>query len=354
MRTLYKKDNKGKIRFWRITTARNILLQESGIIGGKGVTHNKICTSKNVGKSNETSPEQQALLELESEYQSKLTEGYFETIGKAENEVVILPMLAKSYNDEKHKIVWDKSVFIQPKLDGMRCLAHIKSNGGVELISRDGKVIGNMEHIMNDLSTIKQDIILDGELYGHNLTFQENMKLIKKWRKETPELIKFHCYDMVSNKPFKERKVRDYIRTLSTCEEVSTYEIKNEEELQRFHSINITNGYEGSIIRHSNKSYSTNKRCDSLLKYKDFQDMDLPIIDITPNEVSTSQGTPHFELNGKRFKAGVKMSFSDREDLLTNRNEYIGKIATIRYFELTDDKIPRFPVMIGIRGDLQK
>ena len=62
-------------------------------------------------------------------------------------------------------------------------------------------------------------------------------------------------------------------------------------------------------------------------------------------------GTPHFELNGKRFKAGVKMSHSDREDLLTNKKEYIGKIANIRYFELTDDGIPRFPVMIGIHTD---
>ena len=89
-----------------------------------------------------------------------------------------------------------------------------------------------------------------------------------------------------------------------------------------------------------------------MLKYKDFKDIDLPIIDITPNEVSTKQGTPHFELNSKKFKSGVKMGHKDREDLLSNKKDYIGKIATIRYFELSDEKIPRFPVMVGIRNDL--
>ena len=90
--------------------------------------------------------------------------------------------------DEKDKIDWS-TAYIQPKLDGMRCLAHIKANGQVTLVSRDGKVIQNMDHIIRELSTIKQDIILDGELYAHGLSFQENMKLIKKARLET-ELVK--------------------------------------------------------------------------------------------------------------------------------------------------------------------
>jgi hypothetical protein len=79
--------------------------------------------------------------------------------------------------------------------------------------------------------------------------------------------------------------------------------------------------------------------------------MDLEIFQITANEANPKHGTPHFNLNGKAFKAGVKMSHEDREDLLTNKDKYIGKIANVRYFELTDDGIPRFPVMIGIHED---
>jgi len=349
-KTLYKLDNKGKTRIWNIWTEDGMLIQESGVLGGKLVQHKKDCKSKNVGKSNETSPEQQALLELDSEYKSKLDEGYFKTIKEAESEVVLLPMLAKSYNDEKKKIDWS-NCFIQPKLDGMRCLAHIKSNGDVILISRDGKIITNMEHIMNDLSTIKQDIILDGELYAHGLSFQENMKLIKKYRPGLTEQIKYHVYDIVVDKPFKDRKVRAYIKDLSTCKEVSTYQINNESQLLAYHTINIKDGYEGSIIRHSNDNYKLNGRSSSLLKYKNFEDITLPIIDITPNEVNDNHGTPWFEYNGKKFKAGCKLSHYDRELLLLNKTKYIGKMGEIRYFELTDDGIPRFPIFHGFRLD---
>lgn len=349
--TLYKKDSKNKIRVWKIYTVGNLLSQESGLLDGKLVLHTKVCKSMNVGKSNETTPEEQAILEMESEARSKLTEGYFPTIEQAQNEVVILPMLAKSYDDEKHKIDWTGNVFVQPKLDGMRCLAHITKEGYVKFVSRDGKIIENMEHIMDNLSTIRQDVILDGELYAHGLSFQENMKLIKKYRLGETEKIKYHVYDVISNEPFRLRKVRKYIKGLFNCEEVSTYEINNEQSLKQWHSTNITNGYEGSIIRHSNKSYGINKRCDSLLKYKDFSDIALPIIDVTPNESNPLHGTPHFELNGKTFKAGCKLSHEDRIDLLANKANYIGKTGELRYFELTDDGIPRFPVFLGIRLD---
>ncbi len=119
-----------------------------------------------------------------------------------------------------------------------------------------------------------------------------------------------------------------------------------------FHRKFLLDNYEGSIIRLGNGKYKINGRSSDLLKFKQFQDMDLPIIDITPNDAIPTHGTPWFELNGKKFKAGCKLSHEDREDLLTNKAQYIEQIATIKFFELTDDKIPRFPVLIGIRNDL--
>jgi DNA ligase-1 len=356
---IYKLDTKGKIRFVEVTTVGSILIQTSGVLDTLSpVIHKKECVGKNIGKSNQTSPSEQAILEGNAIILDKLTEGYFKTIEECKTKEVILPMLAKSFDDEEHKIDWS-NCFIQPKLDGMRCLAHISSNGNVELISRDGKVISNMEHIMDDLSTIKQDIILDGELYGHGLSFQENMKLIKKWRKETPELIKYHVYDLISTKSFKERKVRSYIKDLITCKEVSTYNIKDKKTMLEFHGSNIKEGYEGSIIRWGNEGYKSNGRSSNLLKFKDFQDIDAEIIDILSNEANPLHGTPVLKYSCKKlsgvsestFKAGVKMSHSDREDLLTNRKSYIGKVANIRFFEWTDDGNPRFPVMIGIHED---
>lgn len=351
MKTLYKKDSKEKIRILNIWNEDGVLCQEYGILGGKLILHSKQCNSKNVGKSNETSPSEQADLELESEYKAKLTEGYFETIEEAKTEVVILPMLAKSYEDEKHKIDWS-TAYVQPKLDGMRCLAHIKTNGDVTLISREGKIIENMQHIINDLCLLKQEIILDGELYGHGLTFQENMKLIKKLRPETNKIIKYHIYDIVSDNNFITRNnIVNSIRKSNSIEIVATVKCESEIWLKNAQTINISKGYEGTILRWGNKPYKVNGRSENLLKYKEFSDIDCKIINVTPNEANSLHGTPHFQINGKYFKAGVKMSHEDREDLLTNKNNYIGKIANIRYFELTDDGVPRFPVMVGIHAD---
>lgn len=361
MKTLYKKDSKGKIREWTICTIDDELIQKSGIVDGKLVEHNKLCKPKNVGKSNSTTGSEQAILEMESLIKSKFSEGYFKTKDEAENEVVILPMLAKSYDDEKHKIDYGTPVYIQPKLDGMRCLAIIK-NGFATLLSRDGKFIANMTHIANDLVGL-DDQILDGELYVHGKSFQENMKLIKKYVPNYTEEVKYHVYDIVSGSILIDRMSK--IETLFESNDfkhlvkVPSSQLYNSNDVAALHSLNISEGYEGSMIRHGNTPYGVNKRCDSLLKYKDFQDIDAEIIDITPNDSNPLHGTPllkysvnkHSGVSISIFKAGVKMSHEDRIDLLANKHLYIGKLANIRFFEWTDDGNPRFPVMIGIHLD---
>ena len=355
MKQLFKKDSKNKIRIWKIYTQGAELIQESGLEAGKLVKHSKICIKKNVGKSNETTSEQQALSELESSYKDKLTEGYFETKELAESEEVILPTLAKSYNDHKNKIDWNNT-YVQRKFDGMRCLAIIEGDY-ITLKSRDGKVIENMEHIIDELSigSFKtKDLVLDGELWMEG-SFQDNMKAIKKKRPGVTEKIQFNVYDIVSDDEFQIRNQQ--ITTILLDNKfkntvvVETYKIFNEIALKDYHKQFISEGFEGTMVRTGTSGYPINKRSDSLLKYKDFKDMDLEILDITPAEQRPEQGVPHFELNGKSFKSGVRMSHEDREDLLINKSKYIGKIANIRYFELTDDGIPRFPIMIGIHVD---
>ncbi len=354
MVTLYKKDSKGKIRIINFWCEGNLFHTEAGLLGGKLIKNTTNCVSKNIGKSNETKSREQAVFEMESKIREKLQEDYFRTQEEAENNIVILPMLAKSYEDEKKKIDWS-NCYIQPKLDGMRCLAICKADGSVKLISRDGVDIqlqhNSMQHIINDLQTIKEDVILDGELYAHGLSFQDNMKLIKKLRPETSNLIKFHVYDIVNNKPFWNRKIRHYIKGLFNCVEVSTYPIKNEQQLLEYHAANISDGYEGSIVRWGVEGYKINGRSSNLLKYKDFKDLDAKIIDILPAENRPEWGIVLCEYNGKQFKATPKMSQEDKIDLLKNKSDYIGKTCIITYFEFTDDNIPRFPIYKGIRLD---
>lgn len=354
MITIYKKDTKGKTRYISAWTKGDILYQESGIVGGKGIPHQKVCTPKNVGRSNETTGEQQANLERDSLIVEKLKGEYFRTQTEAETQEVILPMLAKSYKDEVKKIVW-KSACVQPKLDGMRALY----KDGV-FTSREGTIIDTVPHLIEvlkslDMSSIP-DVRLDGELYAHGLTFQENMRLIKKHRPGESEFIKFHVYDMVADNPFAGRyaMLQKVMAGIEGIELVPTYVIGTEEGLKSHHKRFLSEGYEGSILRWGDEPYKPNGRSSNLLKYKDFLDMACVIKDIEPAKDRPTWAVPVFEKDGKEFRAGMKYSHAEREEFLKNKEKYIGKVAELRFFEYSEDGIPRFPVMVGIRLDKKK
>ncbi len=350
---IYKKDTSGKTRFLEVKTEGAELIQLSGVLGtSKIIEHRKTCIGKNIGKSNETTPEAQAISEMESKIKDKLTEGYFNTIEEVQTETVILPMLAKDYKKESHKIDWSNFTYAQPKLDGMRCLAFL--NDDITLLSRDGKIIENMDHIkeaLKKLTNLRKGTILDGELYSHGLSFQENMKLIKKYRKGETETIGYHIYDMVEDECFDQRTPSNKMEFDFPLVKVETYSVKSEDQLKEFHAQFIQDGYEGTIVRHSNDSYKVNGRSSSLLKYKDFLDLACKIIDVIPAEQRPEWGIPVLEHNGKQFRAGMKFTHEARKEFLINKSNYIGKTAEIRFFEYTDDGNPRFPIMFGIRLD---
>lgn len=366
---LYKKDSKGKIRAFEIGSLGSSVIQKSGTIkeGSEihgAVSHEKKCVGKNLGKSNETSPSQQADSEALSRYNKKLSGGYFKTIEEARNTRVILPMLAKSLEDVESKIDWELAPFAQPKFDGMRCLAIITKNS-IKMISRQGKEISTLPHILSDLTKVQSNLgnndecILDGELYIHNESFQNIMKLIKKNRTESIRVM-YHVYDIVSELPFIIRygfvcgilakSGTDFIQIANTVM------VSSEKSLNTFHSKCLLNGYEGTIIRHTDDGYKLNSRANQLIKNKDFKDISAKIVDVVKADQRPSWGVPVCEfINDSgdmiRFESNTRLSHADKKDLLKNKSNYIGKIAEIRFFEYTDSGKPRFPVMVGIRLD---
>lgn len=347
---IYKKDSKGKIRVYETYTNDDKLIQRTGLLNGNLVENKTICTPKNVGKSNETSGEKQAEIEMGSRIDKKLKSGYFLTVKEAEDEIVILPMLAKSYENHNHKIVYP--CHAQPKLDGMR--ASINKDG---IRSRKGISIKTMDHIYKELKEIvkHQNLILDGELYSHGLSFQDNMKLIKKYREGSSENVKYHVYDCMIDLPFRNRYLylQNVASSLKHIEIVKTIVINSEKDLKEFHAKNLGDGYEGTMVRWSDEIYKMDSRSDKLLKYKDFLDDVFEVVNIVPSKRRPEQGIVVCKHNEYTFKATPKMSHEDREDLLNNKSKYIGEIAEVRYFELTDKGIPRFPICVGFRLDVK-
>ena len=353
-KTIYKKDSTGKIRFLTVKTYGAQVQQLSGVVNSeKIIEHCHLCAGKNIGKANETTPYEQAALEAASKIETKMSAGYFESKEDAENNKVILPMLAKNYKKEYKKITYP--CYVQPKLDGMRALYGNTGNGVLEFISRKGKSITTMGHIESQFQTL--DSVLDGELYVHGETFQENMRLIKKDRGEETKKVKYHVYDIVSDKPFIERfqELKTLVSGLDTLEVVKTFHVSNESALKDLHSKFISQGYEGTIVRHGNSGYAINKRDSQLLKYKDFIDISCEVVDILPSEKNPEQGVVHCKIDKDgtpyTFGCGMKFSHAAREEILKNKVHFIGEIAEIRFFEYSEDGIPRFPVCHGFRLD---
>jgi len=347
MTTLFKKDSKGKLRIWTIRTDGAEIIEDYGLVEGKQARNNKVCTPKNVGKSNETTPEQQAKLEAKSRVNKKLDEGYKPTINEAMLERIVLPMLAKSYDKHSKKVTYP--CFTQPKLDGMRALF---VNG--KLISRKGKQIDTMGHILLQLKDM--GLILDGELYAHGETFQQNMKWIKKYREGESEKVCYHVYDIVDESMSFEQRydlLRDTVRRLKTdsilltpCDTVYDYD-----QIVDKHKTHVEFGFEGTMIRWGEDGYKIDGRSANLLKFKDFQDVTATVFDVVPQDARPTHGMLWCENEMGRFKATPKVSHSEREQMLLNKQDYIGQTAEIRYFEETEDGLPRFPVCVGFRLD---
>ena len=144
-KTIYKKDSSGKIRFVTVKTYGSSVQQLSGVLGSeKIVEHKSIAKAKNIGKANETTPEEQAVKEAQAKITDKLSREYFNTIEEAEakgGSEVMLPMLAKDYKKESKKVVYP--CYVQPKLDGMRCIDKLDGK-----ISRKNTPITTMDHIV--------------------------------------------------------------------------------------------------------------------------------------------------------------------------------------------------------------
>lgn len=356
---IYKKDSNNNIRYLLVEAVNGQLITTSGILGSENpVIQIKNCQPKNIGKKNETSSEEQAVAEMHALLIKKLDKDYSNTIEEAKEDLVILPMLANEYSKHSKKIKWgvDK-VFVQPKLDGMRCLKQ-----GSELISRQNKEITTMNHISSQLPHIAD--IIDGELYLHGEGFQTNMQYIKKYRKGLSERISFHVYDLVLPdlnfedrylllKSILDQEISNHIKL------VDTYEIKSEEELKKYHDMFISEGYEGTMVRISKSGYKISGRSSELLKYKDFDDQDIIVKDIIPCKNETDWGEVIFDWPGaKGHRAGdnilgssTRMSHEQRKEILLNKKNYIGKKAELRFFGLSDTGVPRFPVVVGFRLD---
>jgi DNA ligase-1 len=354
---LFKRAVNGKTLEWEIEVNGACFRTISGYTDGiKTTSEWTCCEAKNVGKKNNTTAEEQALAEATAMHRKRKETGSFETISEIDTPIYFKPMLAHDYNDYKDKLKFPTAV--QPKLDGVRCI--VRADG---MWSRNGKPIISAPHIFEALTPLFEkdpDLILDGELYCDKTSagFNTIISCVRKTKPTKADLslskqfIEYHIYDLTSfDSNFMERMVHlnDYDFP-ECCKIVHTHWVTDgQARLDYLYNLFIERGYEGQMIR-LDAPYE-NKRSKSLLKRKEFVDAEFEILGVIEGQgnLTGKVGKLQFEINGKPFESAVNGDWEYIEKLWHSKEGLVGKTATVKYFELTEDGIPRFPKVIAIR-----
>ena len=272
------------------------------------------------------------------------------------------PMLAYPVSDKP--IDYDNKISMQPKLDGVRCVIQY-DNGIVTAYSRTGKEWKNIEHILFNLKSffiLNPNIILDGELYNHDLKddFEKIISLVRRKNPddldmlESADLVQFHCYDIIDEtKTFEERNrfIIQAVPRNNYIYHVKTQAVATESLSKVIHQQNLDAGYEGSILR-TNDTYAC-KRSHNLRKFKDFHDTEATLtgwVEGKGKRVGTIGKFTAVDSEGNEFGMPVMDKFKFLQDNFKKMQGYVGKIATFTYFERTKANSYRHPLFKCIRN----
>ena len=280
------------------------------------------------------------------------------------------PMLA--YPVSAKPIDYSKPTFIQPKLDGVRCVIQAKprvkhSGHSIEVTaySRTGKEWKNIDHILRELIPFFEkypNVILDGELYNHDLrdNFEKIISLVRKTkptdedRLEASKLTQFHCYDIIDETlTFEERNYFIYkqVPTSYCVKHVITKTCSSEVIAKVIHQQNLDNGYEGSIVR-TNDTYQC-KRSHNLRKFKDFHDAEATLtgwVEGKGKRIGTIGKFMSVDADGNEFGMPVMDKFKYLQENFEEMKTWVGQLATFKYFERTKANSYRHTLYKAIRN----
>ncbi len=398
---LYKKTSTGATQEWEVLVDAEkekgksiaVITSKYGQVKGKIQTAREIVrVGKNIGKSNETTPLEQARQQAESTWKKKQDKGYvidIKDIDSGGKNADIRPMLAHKYEDKAHTIEEGQMVYLQPKLDGIRCIAKMV-NGVVSLHTRNGKAITAVPHVNEDLQDcMEEGEILDGELYHCDLEFNDITSLVRSTKpKEESGTIEYHIFDTFDTEHnYYDRHlswVDDWnISHLGSIRLVPTFlEPFSLDLLDKYHDDWVAEGYEGAMIRIQGDPGYEQKRTKHLLKYKKFQDEEFEILSYEEGTAGTKLdghlGAFYLETDSKyapfvidkdgnihdgkrrvQREPGDRGAFKGKPDgpqktlkkIWEERDQWKHKKVTVTFQNYSKYGIPRFPIVKGLRWE---
>lgn len=381
---LATRDNKGKIRMASIsmdfieTDAGDLYVihRSTGLSGGKQVQGPDIEIFK--GKAKRTTEEQATLQynALVKEYKDK---GYKEVdVSKSLEEQVpvvkqdqagaVKPMLCKVIDFDDKKLL-GKTWYAETKIDGLRCTLYYR-DGKVHTASRGGSDYDiAAQHIINDPIVISlfadnPSLILDGELYRHGWPLEKISGLGRlDSRTEDHDELSLHCYDIVDESMTCEDRYKrlDYLKQHYVTPRlffVPYWVIEPQTDLKElkklimeYHDKFTSDGYEGAVIRDKDAKYKCGGRDRRMVKIKIFRDGEFKVTGLSEGLREEDMAFELVTAEGYPFKAKPEGSRELKHWYHEHIDELIGKMATVRYFHMsnTEHPVPNLPVLINFR-----
>lgn len=361
---LYTRDAADNIRSWQIVEGGEGKYKTvAGLLGGKLVHSDWTqAEAKNIGRSNATTPVEQARSEIVAQYRHKLARKYHEDRMVVGRYKFFAPMLAQKYEGWKNWII----VYTQPKLDGIRAI--ISAEGAS---TRQGKPISTVPHVLKALEPVfaaYPELVLDGELYNHELRhdFNELSSVIRR-PKPSPadlakaeKLVQFHIYDVAAGfgGSFGERigslhtligygmGFSDPLDAPDCIKFVYTTAAATLEQLDQAYGLFLEQGYEGQMVRLPPVEYEEGKRSKSLLKRKEFEDIEVDLVDVEEgigNWAGYAKSATIRLPDGQTQSSGMRGDKAQMAGVLAGWRKY--SKVTVRFQNKTPDGLLRFPVI---------
>jgi DNA ligase-1 len=376
---LFKLTSTGEKQAWEIIVIDDSYRTKYGRVGGTETTSEPtICKGKNIGRANETTPQEQAVLEAQAEWTKKQKKGgYVLSLEAAEAGEVsslvkggVWPLLAQHYKDNVKNAVWP--CYAQRKLNGHRCIAVIDDAGKATLWSRARMPILSVPHIIRALEALGlKSVMFDGELYDYEFVRDNGLEAFNHLVKRASpipghEVVKYWIYDA----PIQEKSQMQRFLYLDDnlgkspalpLVRVETRIVKNIEEAMAFLGEAMEDDFEGIMLRRPGGLYlgHPTHHTKELLKLKGIdgksEDAEFKVIGVKEGKKGKMIGKAIFiceTKDGKTFDAKMKGPLTKLQHYWEHPEEVIGKMMTVQFQGWTNKGVPWFPRALQPRVDL--
>ena len=285
--------------------------------------------------------------------------------------------LAYEYSKQIHKFDDDIEFVVTQKLDGFRSVVEINDGHVISIRTRKGKSLTNLNELTIALEEALPQTghyIFDGELlinddegqWTSGERFQQTSKQVSA--KGQAHNVAFHIFDALPYNEFvngssidtytKRRELLNEVRENELVKVVPVLGTCTKDTISAWSDFATQNNWEGVMLNDPNARYET-KRHKGLLKVKKMHTADLMIVGFEEAIDGKNRGglkSLIIQLDDENIvNVASGLTEEQRADIWSNKDQYLGKIVEVKYFEETVNqnggRSLRFPVVLRFRDD---